>query len=105
MKKNKKGASEMVKEITSQAEFDAVMKSDKADNITWCPHCGRCYVIDYISKEKEMLMKWSKNRFSSKAITIQNALPKRNNYEREIMKYAWNGSDMLKCSENCTYPL
>lgn len=95
----------MVKEIKSQEEFDEVMKSDLADDVTWCPYCGKCYVIDYTEEEKEKLMYWSENRFNSKAITIQEALPYRDIYEREIIKYAWNGSDSIKCSPDCCYPM
>ena len=44
----------MVKEITSQEEFDAIMQSENADNVTWCPHCGKAYEIDWTDEESAM---------------------------------------------------
>ena len=35
----------MVKEIKSQEEFNTVMHSDDANNVSWCPRCGRAYAI------------------------------------------------------------
>ena len=45
----------MVKEITSQEEFDAIMQSENADNVIWCPHCGKAYVIDWTDEEQALI--------------------------------------------------
>ena len=42
----------MVKEITSQEEFDAIMQSENADNVTWCPHCGKGYFKEVMNYGK-----------------------------------------------------
>ena len=94
----------MVTEIKSKQEFYKAFKEEKL-NIVTCPYCYKIYAIDWTEKETDMMMEWSQNRFTQKAILIQDALPNRNIYEREIMRYAWIGSESIKCSENCTYPI
>lgn len=86
----------MVKEIKSQEEFDVIMKSDVADNVTFCPICGRAYLIDWTNKERKAMLRWS-----NREILIQNALPNRNANERELMRYAWSGLPIIACSDEC----
>lgn len=86
----------MVKRIESQTEFDEIMKSEMADNITWCEHCGRAYVIDWTDEEIGNMFRWQ-----NRELLIQNALPNRNPYERELMRYTWSGLPMLACSKEC----
>ena len=86
----------MVKEIKSQEEFDTVMHSDDANNVSWCPRCGRAYVIDWTDAERKAMLKWSSGK-----MLIQKALPNRSENERELMRYAWNGSPMIACSDEC----
>ena len=86
----------MVKEITSQEEFDAIMQSENADNVTWCPHCGKAYLIDWTDEERKSMLKWSDRK-----LLIQDALPNRNANERELMRYAWSGLPMIACSDEC----
>ena len=86
----------MVKEITSQEEFDAIMKSENADNVEWCPHCGKAYLIDWTDEERKSMLKWSDRK-----LLIQDALPNRNANERELMRYAWSGLPMIACSDEC----
>ena len=86
----------MVKEIKSQEEFDQIMKSRLANNVEWCPHCGRAYLIDYTNEEIEAMFKWGERK-----MLIQDALPNRTPNEREIIRYAWNGSPMFACCEEC----
>lgn len=86
----------MIKEIKSQKEFNKIINSDDANNIAWCPHCGREYVIDWTEEERNAMLKWS-----SRQMLIQDALPNRTIYERELMRYAWNGSPSMKCCEEC----
>lgn len=86
----------MIREIKSKEEFDEVMKSDLADNYMECPHCGRGYVIDYTEDEIKALNKWS-----ARQLLIQDALPNRNPYERELMRYAWSGMPMISCCVEC----
>ena len=86
----------MVKEIKSQEEFDKIMKSENADNVTWCPHCGKAYIIDWTDEERKAMLKWSERK-----LLIQDALPNRNANEREIMRYAWSGLPMIACSDEC----
>ena len=87
----------MIREIKSQEEFTKIMHSDEADNVSCCPHCGKTYVIDWTNDEKEAMLKWS-----AREVLIQDALPNRNIYERELMRYAWSGLPMLKCCEECS---
>ena len=86
----------MIKEIKTKEEFTEIMHSDNADSVSWCPHCGRAYLIDWTDEERKAMMKWS-----NRELLIQDALPNRNVYERELMRYAWSGLPMLKCCEEC----
>lgn len=86
----------MVKEIKNKEEFDKIMHSEDADNVSWCPHCGKAYLIDWTDEERKAMIKWS-----NKKLLIQDALPNRNANEREFMRYAWSGLPMIGCCDEC----
>lgn len=74
---------------------DALLHNSDEDVVV-CPTCGRCYVVDYSEEEIDNLIKWS-----NREMLIQDALPNRNKYERELIRYAWGGMPMISCCEEC----
>ena len=86
----------MVKEIKSSKEFDRIMGFENANNIIYCPHCSRTYLIDWTKEERQAMLKWS-----NRELLIQDAMPNRNANEREIMRYAWSGLPMIACCDEC----
>lgn len=66
-------------------------------NITiTCPMCGREHEVTLTNAEVGRMHKWE-----NRELLIQNALPKRSAYERELIRYWWSGLPMISCCEEC----
>lgn len=85
----------MLREIKTQEEFDK-LTSDERDMIVCCPHCGRVYIVDLDETEVSNMFQWEDRK-----MLIQDALPNRTVYERELIRYYWSYSPMIKCCEEC----
>lgn len=66
----------------------------KNDFIIECPNCGKVYLVNITDEELNNLNKW-KNR----EILIQDALPKKDVYERELIRHGFSCLPMVGCCE------
>lgn len=72
------------------------MEYEKGTIYITCPICGRKHSIVLTDAEVGNMHRW-KNR----ELLIQNALPERTAYERELIRYYWSGLPMISCCEEC----
>lgn len=86
----------MILNIKTQEQFNEIMKSDDADNICSCPRCGRVYLIDWTPDDIDGMIERDEKR-----LLIQDVLPNRTPYERELIRYAWDGSPIIACCDDC----
>ena len=84
-----------MKEILTQQEFDAIEEDDNTF-IMYCQHCERVYVVTLTDEEIDNLVKWN-----NREMLIQDALPDRTSYEREVIRYNWSGLPMIACCKEC----
>lgn len=61
-----------------------------------CPICSRKYSFDLTYQESARMYQWAVKR-----ILIQDALPDRTPYERELIRYAFSGLPIIACCKEC----
>lgn len=88
----------MFKEIKTAEEYE---KYDRWNDYTFvdeCPHCGRVWAFTLSDEEYDAMEKWKR-----KEVLIQDALPERDGYQREFIRYVFSGMPSMKCCPECTW--